>query len=180
MRRLAAALGLCLVLCLTGAAAAQPVAARLKADLLAGPSATQVLGAWCARLKLADPPVIHAGRNLIDVSPPGAEVRALLKVGADEPVRYRRVRLACGSHVLSEADNWYVPSRLTPAMNTALDTTDTPFGTVVRPLNFHRQTLDADAVTDGHIILKVRALLLTADDVPFSLVVENYTDELAR
>ena len=35
-------------------------------------------------------------------------------IGPDEPVAYRHVRLRCGDHVLSEADNWYVPSRLTP------------------------------------------------------------------
>jgi hypothetical protein len=29
-----------------------------------------------------------------------------------------------------EADNWYVPSRLTPDINKTLDMTDTPFGIV--------------------------------------------------
>jgi hypothetical protein len=159
-------------------ASAQPAAERLKADLLPGTSATQVLTDWCARLRLSDPPAIHAGLDAVNV-PASVETRALLKVSAGEPLRYRRVKLACGSHVLSVADNWYVPSRLTPAMNAALDTTDTPFGAIVRPLNFHRQTLDADTVREAGIILRVRALLLTADNVPFSLVVENYTKELA-
>lgn len=167
------------IFCLTGAATAQTAEAdQLKADLLAGPSATQVLGAWCAKLKLADPPVIHALRDAVTV-PASAETRALLKVGDGEPLRYRRVNLTCGGHVLSQADNWYVPARLTPEMNTTLDTTDTSFGTVVKPLNFHRRTLAAAAVNEPHTILRVRALLLTADDVPFSLVVENYTDGLA-
>ena len=31
----------------------------------------------------------------------------------------------CGDQVFSEADNWYVPARLTAEMNHALDTTDT-------------------------------------------------------
>ncbi len=46
----------------------------------------------------------------------------------------------CGGHVLSEADNWYVPARLTPQMNRALDTSDTPFGAAVKALDFHRAT----------------------------------------
>jgi hypothetical protein len=44
---------------------------------------------------------------------PTAEQRQLLGVTPSEPIRYRKVRLSCGNHVLSEADNWYVPSRLT-------------------------------------------------------------------
>jgi hypothetical protein len=81
--------------------------------------------------------------------------------------------------VLSEADNWYVPARLTPQMNALLDTSDTPFGAAVKALNFHRATMDAAAVKDSPAILRVRALLLTPDETPFSLVVENYTADLA-
>jgi chorismate-pyruvate lyase len=172
---------LALLLCLLAApAGAQPdAAARLKADLLSAGSATMVLGQWCAAAHLATPPTIHALRDSTDV-PATAEIRALLKAGADEAIRYRRVKLVCGSHVLSEADNWYVPSRLTPQMNTALDSSDTPFGTAVKALDFHRTTLDAAAVKDPHTILRVRALLLTPDETPFSLVVENYTADLAQ
>lgn len=151
--------------------------ARLKADLLAGNSATVTLGQWCAREKLADPPAIRALRDPREV-PASAEVRALLKVGPDEPLRYRRVKLVCGSHVLSEADNWYVPSRLTPAMNAVLDGSDTPFGAAVKALNFHRRTLDTRSDTAPGTVLQVRALLLTPDETPFSLVVENYTRDL--
>lgn len=158
-------------------ATAQTPAERLKADLLTGTSATQVLAQWCAAAHLADPPVIHAMRDPVDVAP-SAETRALLHVGANEPVRYRRVRLACGDHVLSQADNWYVPARLTPAMNTVLDTSDTPFGTAVKALNFHRQTLDTRADTAPGTVLQVRALLFTPAQTPFSLVVENYTRDL--
>jgi len=165
-------------LLLAAPARADDTAARLKADLLAGNSATQTLTQWCAALKLADPAVIHAEREQ-SVTPASAEVRALLKVGADEKVGYRRVKLACGTHVLSQADNWYVPSRLTPAMNDTLDHSDTPFGTVVRPLNFHRTTLGAETPGQAGAILTVKALLLTQAEVPFSLVVENYTSELS-
>ena len=42
--------------------------------------------------------------------------------------------------MLSVADNWYVPSRLTPDMNRLLDDTQTPFGKVVLPLKPHRET----------------------------------------
>ena len=167
-----------LLLVQTVAAVAQPGAAeRLKTDLLSSNSATMVLGQWCAAGHLADPPAIKALRDRSEV-PASAQTRALLKAGADEPVRYRRVKLVCGNHVLSEADNWYLPARLTPQMNQVLDTSDTPFGLAVKALDFHRTTLDAQAVNDPRTILRVRALLLTPDGTPFSLVVENYTRDL--
>ena len=71
------------------------------------------------------------------------EQRQLLGVNAMETIRYRRVRLICGGHVLSEADNWYVPARLTLEMNRVLDTTDTAFGRAMQSLNFRRRTLSA-------------------------------------
>jgi hypothetical protein len=175
IRHFAAFLSLCL---LANPASAQSEAAeRLRADLTGGASATQVLTQWCGTLGYAATPVVRAVRDRTD-NPATAQIRALLKAGANETIGYRRVKLTCGDHVLSEADNWYVPSRLTPDMNKTLDTTDTSFGTVVRPLNFHRRTLETMAVKDPHTILRVRALLLTPNDAPFSLVVENYTSDL--
>jgi chorismate-pyruvate lyase len=151
--------------------------ARLKADLLANASATQVLTQWCGELHLASPAVIRAERDRAADKPATPEIRALLGAAGDEPVRYRRVKLMCGAHVLSEADNWYRPSQLTEAMNKTLEETDTPFGTVVRPLGFSRRTIDADTHADGQTVLRIRALLL-AGAAPFSLVVENYRPEL--
>ena len=68
-------------------------------------SATLTLERWCADHRLADPARIVAER-VHDVDKPAApEVRAALDVKADEPLGYRRVRLKCGDHVLSDADN---------------------------------------------------------------------------
>ena len=151
--------------------------ARLKQDLARGPSATEVLTRWCGALHLADPPQIHA-EQVQEPHPAGPRERALLKVSAREPIAYRRVRLTCGGHVLSEADNWYVPSRLTAAMNRTLNGSDTPFGTVVRPLNFHRVTLRAAPLHQGRTVFQVQAVLLTPENRPISLVVENYQQDL--
>jgi hypothetical protein len=51
--------------------------------------------------------------------------------------------LRCGPTILSEADNWYVPERLTAQMNRTLDTSDAPFGKVVQPLHFRRHTMSS-------------------------------------
>ena len=172
----------------------------LNGDLLAHDSATLTLERWCADHRLADPPRIVAERVRDADKPASAEMRAALDVKADEPLGYRRVRLKCGDHVLSEADNWYVPSRLTPEMNHTLQTTDTPFGKAVAALHFRRHTLSANllwrplpmdwemgaqsalekagALTIPDHVLEHRAVLSTPDGGPFSEVVETYTAEV--
>jgi hypothetical protein len=171
-------------------ALAQGLAARDLADfegrLDKGGSATEVLRGWCAEHHLADPPVIRAERDLSQDKPADGEVRALLGAAPGEPIRYRRVRLMCGARVLSEADNWYRPGRLTTEMNRQLDETETPFGAVVKPLGFHRRTLGVEHTFDPakgaaalpHTLVRYRAVLLDQKDVPFSLVVESYTAAL--
>ena len=170
----------------------------LNADLLSHPSATLTLERWCADHRLAPEPKIVARRvRGAEKALPEAD-RSRLAIGPDEPVRYRRVQLACGDKVLSDADNWYVPARLTPEMNRALDETDTPFGRVVQALHFRRETLAARllwsplpenwAVADAGIpaaapvpparVLEHRAILYTGDNLPFSEVVETYTGDV--
>ncbi len=172
----------------------------LNADLLSHASATLTLDRWCALHKLAAPARVIAERVHGVDKPPSAEQRRLLGASAAEPIRYRRVRLACGDHVLSEADNWYVPSRLTPAMNHVLDTTDTAFGRAVQALDFRRRTLSAELLWSPlpqgwemgattprepgatlaipHAVLQHRAVLTLPDGTPFSVVVETYTSEV--
>lgn len=171
----------------------------LNADLLSHDSATLTLERWCADHRLADPPRIVAERVRDTVKPASADVRAALGVKPDEPLGYRRVRLKCGDHVLSDADNWYVPSRLTPGMNRVLDTSDTPFGKAVAALHFRRHTLSADllwrplpkgwetgAAASGEAgalaipdhVLEHRAVLSTPEGEPISEVVETYTGEV--
>jgi len=102
--------------------------------------------------------------------------------------------------VLSVAENWYVPARLTPEMNHALDSTDVSFGRIVRPLGFHRVALGSrilwaplgedwdthasdSAIKDGAAkslaiparLIENRAVLVLPDGTPFSQVIENYT-----
>jgi hypothetical protein len=170
----------------------------LNADLLSHDSATLTLDRWCEAHQMASPPQVVADR-LPDVDkPPTALQREELVVSATEPVRYRRVRLHCGVHVLSEAENWYVPGRLTPGMNRLLETTDVAFGRVVQPLHFQRHILEAKLLWsplppgwdsdnrgtplrlitwpgEGDEVLRHRAVLVLPDGQPISEVVESYT-----
>lgn len=171
----------------------------LNADLLSHDSATLTLDRWCGLHKLASPPRIVADRVHGADKTPTPEQRQILGVSATEPIRYRRVRLRCGDHVLSEADNWYVPARLTPEMNRVLESTDVSFGRVVQPLHFLRHTLSAEllwrplpdawkmgaplppAAKNLEIppeVLQHRAVLTLPDGTPFSEVVETYTSEI--
>ncbi|WP_244395954.1 hypothetical protein [Beijerinckia indica] len=115
----------------------------LNAELLAADSATLTLDKWCRDHQLAPGAQILARRTDTEQKPLTPQQRNDLRIGTEEPVAYRRVALHCGDLVLSEAENWYVPSRLTPAMNEALEQTDSAFGRVVRPLAPQRHTFSA-------------------------------------
>jgi hypothetical protein len=162
-----------------GAAARAPSLRSFEQALAAQPSATEALTQWCAAQRIADPAAITA--EPVNDEYPGSQsaVRTLLGVGAEEPVAYRNVRLTCGGKVLSVAYNWYVPARLTPAMNEALTTTSTPFGTVAAPLNFTRQTLArVRGAMNGcpkDTVLSQLALLKVPEGQAISAVIECYT-----
>jgi chorismate-pyruvate lyase len=170
----------------------------LNADLLSHDSATLTLERWCADHRLAPSPRVVAEREPGAEKEPTEEQRRQLGVNPTDNIRYRKVKLVCGDVVLSEADNWYVPARLTPEMNRLLDTTDTPFGKAVQPLHFQRHTISAKvlatlvpekwwelspadlAADSGKLclpphVLEHRALLTLPDGTPFSEVVETYT-----
>ncbi len=152
---------------------------RFERTLAAQDSATAALGAWCRARGIADPPVITAARITDPAPAPSAETRAELQVGPDEPVGYRHVRLSCGATVLSVAHNWYVPARLTPAMNQTLDTSDTPFGRVAAPLAYTRRRLgEKHGALPGcpaGTVLAHRAALYLPDGRPLSALIECYT-----
>jgi len=170
----------------------------LNATLLAARSATFTLDTWCADHKLAAAGAKIRARLVRGVNKPvSAEQRARLKIGADEVVKFRHVELTCGDRILSEADNWYVPSRLTPEMNRLLETTETPFGRAVAALKPFRRTFAVElrwrplpegwefrppppdhagqALQMPAILFEHRALVLLPDQTPIAEVDENYT-----
>jgi chorismate-pyruvate lyase len=164
--------------------------AALHAVLLRHDSATEALERWCRSRLTASRARVAA--EIVPCTPaePCPDQRRRLGVGPAEVVRYRRVRLTCAGRVLSEAENWYVPGRLTAEMNRLLAATDTPFGRVVQALRFRRHLLAADMlwappVAGGDAgacddpaapphVLRHRALLVSADGAPISEVVETY------
>lgn len=111
----------------------------LNAEILGNRSATRSLENWCRDHRLAAPPIIRAHVITGVNKPPTEEQRRRLMVNDQNEVKYRRVQLRCGSHLLSEAENWYVPGRLTPEMNRLLETTKTPFGKAVESLEPYRR-----------------------------------------
>ncbi len=169
----------------------------LNGALLAGSSATTVLEQWCAVHHLASPAVITAKRDLSVVVPPTDETRARLKLAPDEPYGFRRVKLMCGDKVLSEADNWYAPARLTDAMNDSLANSTTPFGRVIAPFKAFRRTFSVERLwsplpndwaergelnpTDSKLafpphgaLFRHRAVVLKPDGSPIAEVSETY------
>lgn len=156
---------------------------RLNAEVLSSRSATLSLEKWCGDHRLADTPRITA-RPINDAGrAPSTAQRQRLQVGDGDEVKYRRVQLRCGNQVLSEAENWYVPGRLTAGMNRLLETTDTPFGTAVRSLDPSRETFDVTMLWSGappipDALFEHRAVLYTRDHQPFSEVHEVYQRQI--
>ncbi|MDR6954697.1 chorismate-pyruvate lyase [Ancylobacter sp. 3268] len=173
----------------------------LNAELLSNASATLTLDRWCVAHALAPAGAkVVADRVREADKPADAAIRELLGAGLQERIVYRRVRLTCGERVLSEADNWYRPALLAEEMNRELETTDTAFGRVVRPLGFSRSTLTAKLLwqplptgweTGAPIpadpgrsldmpdfLLEHRAVLKLPDGRPFSALVETYTRDI--
>ncbi len=171
----------------------------LNAQILASTSATLTLESWCRVHGLATPAQVIARPQSGAERAPSDQQRQELQVDAQEPVRYRRVELLCGDVLLSVAENWYVPARLSAAMNTLLETTQTPYGKVVLPLSPHRETLAdsllwsplpvgwdvggatmspraaAGAVLEMPAALfEIRAILYTPDHQALAEVVEDY------
>jgi chorismate-pyruvate lyase len=192
------------VLALTPARAAEGYVQRLRAlallqtlnaDLLSHDSATAVLQGWCDAYGPGGLKIVALRLRGQD-KPPSEAARAALGLQPGQAAGYRRVRLACGDVVLSEAENWYLKERLTPQMNQALDTSDTPFGAAVRALDFRRRTLSvrllfqplapgwpAAAADDSPLgplpaeVLQHSAVLTIPNGVPISFVVETYTGQ---
>lgn len=170
----------------------------LNAEILASTSATLVLEQWCRAHQLAAEPRIVARKVQGPVKPASAEQLRRLAVHSADELRFRQVELSCGDRVLSKADNWYVPARLTDAMNRLLTSTDTPFGKVVAALGPTRQTIEMKllwtplsdnwsctpqaagppALTIPAEIFQHRALLFNRDRQPFSEVSEVYQGAL--
>jgi chorismate-pyruvate lyase len=175
----------------------------LNAEILASTSATERLEQWCRDHKMATDPTIVAHVDVDMNKPPAAEQLRRLQVSSATEVRYRRVALRCGIHVFSEAENWYVPDRLTAEMNARLVSSETPFGRVVQALQPYRRTFavtilwsplpvgweqrrQARARSSGRAralvipkdLFEHRAVLYTSDHQPFSEVTERYQGQL--
>lgn len=158
---------------------------KLNAALLEGNSATLTLDRWCAGQEDGEQIVSHrvAGPD----KPLDDRQRALLQLGAQDAVAYRRVHLRHGAHIVSVADNWYVPSRLNDDINQGLATSDIAFGRAIYGLGVRRVNLATEILwpptgggTDDHPlpILRHKALVLLSDGRPISLVSECYMDTL--
>jgi hypothetical protein len=180
---------------------AQALIQTANAEILGSASATLSLEKWCRDHRLAaDPKLIATLVQGVNKAPSPAQ-RQRLQVGPAEPIKYRRVQLSCGGLVLSEADNWYVPARLTAEMNRQLETSDTPFGKAVLALKPFRRTYAATllwsplpqqwemqhqgpmhrdgAGANSELIMPAalfehRALVFGQDLLPISEVIETY------
>jgi chorismate-pyruvate lyase len=162
------------------ACAIQPAAPveGLERMLASHDSATAALEQWCEQQGLANPAQVIAEQAAGQLVSDPAYLRELLGVAAAEPLGSRHVRLTCGGRLLSQAQNWYVPARLTPEMNAVLASTTTPFGKVAAPLQFRRELIEtrrgAGSDCPAGTVLYQRAVLRLPDGRALAHVLECY------
>lgn len=162
------------------ACAIQPAAPvdGLERMLASHDSATAALEQWCEQQGLANPARVIAEPAPGQFAAAPADLREVLGIAADEPLSLRNVRLTCGNRLLSQAQNWYVPARLTAEMNAVLATTTTPFGKVVAPLGFRRELIEtrrgAGPDCPADTVLFQRAVLRLPDGRALAHVLECY------
>ncbi|HZF45511.1 MAG TPA: hypothetical protein VEZ26_04185, partial [Sphingomonadaceae bacterium] len=76
---------------------------RFEASLAAQDSATAALEDWCGQRRFAEPARVVARPLSGEALAASAQIRAQLGVTAEEPLKYRHVRLSCGGRALSDA-----------------------------------------------------------------------------
>lgn len=152
--------------------AGEATAAALAAHLVAAPSVTAGLLAWCEAHGIGEGPIAvlaRAGGR----PPPG--LVSLLGAAEDEALGYRRVVLGRGGIALAEAELVFRAGALTEEMREAVRRGTLPFGTIVAPLSPRRETLSQEiAEGQGAPPLRLRALLRLASGAPLAAVEEEF------
>jgi chorismate-pyruvate lyase len=139
----------------------------LHKKLLASASATAVL-----REVFGDPVEIIRIEGG-EVSPTLSQCKAL-GVSDARNVAHRQVVLVAAGRRVSEADLWYVPSRLWSGMAQTLLCSTIPVGTVVAPMQPSRETLAARVCSPGERYALHHEAILRVAGEPIALVHEYY------
>ena len=163
---------------MTGASDTAALVWALNTRLIAGATATDTLLAWCDEHGLSEGPItVEIRQRFAPALVPDAVVPAL-ELGPGETIHYRQVRLMRGSLALAAAENWFVPQRLTAAMNEALIETNVPFGRVIAPLQPARRLLAVHPQPHAEIILHHSAVILSKPGTALAFVKESYFSDL--
>lgn len=144
-------------------ATSEEIAADLCSAIFDCHSVTATLGNWCAARGLGGPALrseVHARSGRLPLPMPGG---AALDLGPGERVRHRAITLFCGDLPLLDADNWYLPDRLSARARRLLEETDTPFGTALEDASLGRVTTAARL--PSKVLARLDATSLEIDDV---------------
>ena len=172
----------------------------LNVELLTNDNTERTLGAWCVSHRLSTRPTIATERVSDAEEIPTEVQRKMLAASTKDSVRHIKVRVLCGSVVLLEADNWYLPARISPQWNASIERTEWPLEAAVQTGHFRRRILSASLLwpplpelkelasgeaqgraQSGAVqplparVLAHHLLVLLPDGAPFGEVEENYT-----
>jgi hypothetical protein len=150
---------------------------ELARHLLAGPTASAALEAWCVRHGIGSGP-LRADRHATSRPvPPEDDLLDALAPARGERLAHRQVTLVRGDLAVSDCDLWWLPARLPPALNVELAETQHPFGAVIAPLAPSRRTLFQALLRQGGThVLELRAVVTVGSGArrPVAAVRELY------
>jgi chorismate-pyruvate lyase len=159
----------------------------LSERILRSNSATEELERWCGERAIGDGRIVAlCARNAVPEICDDESLEALYPCDVRGQTKFRSVQLATAGIVVVEALNWYFPGRLTLEMRETLETTNIPFGRVVKLLKPKRRTflvrrctpeqmygtkapIDPTAMAFEH-----RAVLYGEGDAPLAVVHERF------
>ncbi len=142
----------------------------LHAALLAADSATSVLESFFGAITV---------QRRDQPSSPNPGLRERLRLATDDVLRHRAVWLLAGDRMLSQAELWYVANRLPADRIQSLETSDTPFGRIMKPLGLKRIVIEARHCAPGdECSLTHRAILVEPRGLPVAEVYERYSKTL--
>jgi chorismate-pyruvate lyase len=162
-------------------------AEALRTYILAADSVTLAMSDWCREHGIGRLPLRSVVHRRAGIRPLPADFP--IRIGHDEAVWFREITLMAGDVPLLDADNWFLPYRISPDAAATLLETDTPFGTALLP---GRQTRVSTAIlvpeaagalppegvrSPGVAVLTLRGIV-SLDGQPVSYVEERFRPDL--
>jgi hypothetical protein len=156
------------------------LAARLALHLTVTPRIATALRAWCRLHDIGAGEVVAEHRPMPIPPRPDTVLHTQLAPAPRETLRHRRMRLRRGDLPLACCDVWWLPGRMSLAMQAAFAADALPDGPMLQALALRRSLVAETQPDEGTCLVERRGLVLVADGMPVAAFREVYRLELPQ